>query len=62
MEEPVTLEYLSRQMDRMLAGLEATHDALRETRAAMLHCIDTAQRVQRKLEEMSALMASYAAE
>jgi hypothetical protein len=62
MKEPVTLEYLSRQMDRMLADLEATHDELRETRAAMLRCIDTAQRVQRKLEEMSALMASYAAE
>jgi hypothetical protein len=60
MEEPVTLEYLSGQMDRLLAGLEAAHDSVREMTAAMLRCADTAQRVHRKLEEMSALMASYA--
>jgi len=60
MPKPVTLEYLSKQMDRMLAEIEAMHEDLRETAATMQRCIAKARDVQELLDEVSSLMASYA--
>jgi len=58
MSEPVTLEYLSRQCDRLLAELQATRELMRETTAIMQRCIVHANEVQRLMDEFLSLSAS----
>ncbi len=56
MAEPITLEFLSRQCDRILAELEATRDAMRGTTEILRRCIAKAEEVQQLMDECLSLM------
>lgn len=60
MAERVTLEFLSKQMDRLLVELQQTHEGIGEIREIMRRCITKARDVQELLDELSSLMSSYA--
>jgi hypothetical protein len=55
MSEPVTLESLSKQRDRMLVEMQAMRDAIQDTRKIIHRCIAKASEVQELMEEFLSL-------
>lgn len=59
MWEPVTLEFLSKQCDRMLAEMEAMRDEMRKTRETLRRCIATAEEIHQLMDECLGVMKEY---
>jgi hypothetical protein len=56
MAEPITLEFLSKQLDRILGQAQAMQEELHETRAITQRCIAKARDVQDLLDELKAVL------
>jgi hypothetical protein len=59
MAEQVTLEFLSRQCDRLIAELQSTRDGLREIREIIQRCIVKTNETQQLMDEFLSLPGAF---